>query len=1200
MNPFAGPSPLSSANPIFGRDRELRELSYLLTSQRIVVLHSPSGAGKSSLLNARGALLDRMKRNVQVFPVARVKAEAPATAPNRFVWSVITDFTGGAHSFDTLGQFAADRISKPSLLVIDQFEEILRVDPMGEKNVGVKREFFRQLGDMLLNGNVWALLVLREDYLAPLDPYRRMVPTHLQNRYRIDLLSRDAAAHAMQGTAQSGGRKFTDDALAALVSNLAKVKVTDAEGNTAEGDGDSIEPLQLQVVCRDLWGEGGGDITLDEVSRRGDVGKALANYYAAAVSAAAQGNVRAEYAIRQWIGTRLITSSKTRDQVRRTEPATGGLDNAYLDRLIDDAHLLRAEERLGAPWLELAHDRLVDPVLESNLHWFEEKLSEWEKRARAWQGEGDEALRQTYLVTGPERAKAAQWAKENPESRVDMQGYLAACASRQKEADRKRRAALRLRVALAFCLLLAIAAAAAAALAYNAKLEADFAQAAAEASRATAVGQKAIADEKTGEAQVEKKAAGDALTTATENAEAARLAQADAEARLLMSASTATAGEIAQHGLWAAASLKVKVLPDALSTLYEVRNQLPLFVATKNDLRIDAPPALIADPKPGDASHAWIFVGSDSGLLRYELKNGAMNESGKWTSPLATPILGISTQGNVVAAWGKGKVFVIDDGTAAPGKVTVLTTPTTIKSVSGRSYTEGETPAHVEISPGGKWIAMVDQDRLLTVWQRRSEGEWSEPQQPFRATAVARQVAIDDDWIAVSSADGSGFRFSRPREMFGTFVFPQKTVEGYFGGQGGVDESITAIAIRGDLVALGGSQGTLAWANLGDTLKGYTPPPPPVSQFDKSIERIFLPPGNRVNALLQLRDPRQESSRVVDLSGTISASIPGKWAVVQPIASSGNPSFSGSLAASVTDVFALGVFFVEPGYAEDGQMRGECLLNSAGTSMVCRPRYDDASPPYTLGETRPTPFKENLRNPAVAKYLTMNGHFVLVQKPDQAEVIDRVSGATTTVRIPLGYELSRFAVDPSGTMMAAVDPNDRLVLVNVRRNAVLKAWGVVWPGARLAIDGGGKRIAALNGTLLSLFDAVSGTVKTRTVAGAAGVAFSAENDRLLTFGETGNVEVFDAADLTPVAAFALPLPPSQKPDSVALSANALVVTARGSDGQAIRRILPPLDPATLISDVCKRLNNVNLTKEQWARRAGNTPYVRVCPGGAGA
>ena len=51
-NPFVGPRPLQQGEPLYGRSVEVRELFNRLQARRIVVLHAPSGAGKSSLVHA--------------------------------------------------------------------------------------------------------------------------------------------------------------------------------------------------------------------------------------------------------------------------------------------------------------------------------------------------------------------------------------------------------------------------------------------------------------------------------------------------------------------------------------------------------------------------------------------------------------------------------------------------------------------------------------------------------------------------------------------------------------------------------------------------------------------------------------------------------------------------------------------------------------------------------------------------------------------------------------------------------------------------------------------------------------------------------------------------------------------------------------------------------------------------------------------
>lgn len=85
-NPYVGPRAFTEAEGarFFGREREAEELFHLLLARRLVLLHSPSGAGKSSLIQAR--LIPRLRNaGFLVHPIVRVGAELPAgAAGNRF------------------------------------------------------------------------------------------------------------------------------------------------------------------------------------------------------------------------------------------------------------------------------------------------------------------------------------------------------------------------------------------------------------------------------------------------------------------------------------------------------------------------------------------------------------------------------------------------------------------------------------------------------------------------------------------------------------------------------------------------------------------------------------------------------------------------------------------------------------------------------------------------------------------------------------------------------------------------------------------------------------------------------------------------------------------------------------------------------------------------------------------------------------
>src|SRR5262249_1463510 len=98
-NPYPGPRPFRSGETLYGRDREITQLFYLLSAERIVVLHAPSGAGKSSLIHA--GLVPRLQRErFDVWPIIRLSLEPGGDAPaahgcNRFVHSAILTLEDG-------------------------------------------------------------------------------------------------------------------------------------------------------------------------------------------------------------------------------------------------------------------------------------------------------------------------------------------------------------------------------------------------------------------------------------------------------------------------------------------------------------------------------------------------------------------------------------------------------------------------------------------------------------------------------------------------------------------------------------------------------------------------------------------------------------------------------------------------------------------------------------------------------------------------------------------------------------------------------------------------------------------------------------------------------------------------------------------------------------------------------------------------
>ena len=101
-----------------------------------------------------------------------------------------------------------------------------------------------------------------------------------------------------------------DDAADRLVDDLRRVKVQSGDSVTDEL-GPSVEPVQLQVVCRQLWDSLAEDddvIDLDDIEALGDVNGTLAEFIVGQVQAAAVRTGVSDREIRTWFDKSWITS----------------------------------------------------------------------------------------------------------------------------------------------------------------------------------------------------------------------------------------------------------------------------------------------------------------------------------------------------------------------------------------------------------------------------------------------------------------------------------------------------------------------------------------------------------------------------------------------------------------------------------------------------------------------------------------------------------------------------------------------------------------------------------------------------------------------------------------------------------------------------------------------------------------------------
>lgn len=401
-NPYVGPRPYERGDRhnFYGRNREARELRALIVAEREVLFYAQSGAGKTSLLNAMVIPALEEKRFL-VLPVARVGSDLPPEIEPEAVDNV---FSFGAlltlaqeetppeallgHTLLTFleeyyPESASPKPNTPLVLIFDQFEELFTThrDRWQEAD-----GFFRQVREALdALPRLGVVFAMREDYVAALDPYAPLLPRRLRARFRMERLGPNGARAAVEEPARNAGHTFAPDAAEHLVDDLRRIKVQRYAGAGEETvAGPFVEPVQLQVVCHQMWEnlpeQPDHVIKWKEVARYGNIDRALTDFYELSLAQVIQKTdvgihlqQVGERRLRRWFDEQLITPMQTRGLVMQGREETAGLPNAAVS-VLEKRHLIRADVRAGARWYELTHDRFIEPIQESNKLWNEKSL----------------------------------------------------------------------------------------------------------------------------------------------------------------------------------------------------------------------------------------------------------------------------------------------------------------------------------------------------------------------------------------------------------------------------------------------------------------------------------------------------------------------------------------------------------------------------------------------------------------------------------------------------------------------------------------------------------------------------------------------------------------------------------------------------------------------------------------------------------
>ena len=400
------------------------------------MLYSVSGLGKSSLLNAGVMYRLRERRH---WPVS-VRVNDPTTP----VVELIRKQIEAAALADPTVELLRDPTAEPApadprlwdvlasleiwrrndlqqlVIVLDQFEELFTLGWADTERHRFIAEFGEVLRGFRLEGpgddapatnampppRVKFVIVIREDSLGELEALSRDVPQIMHNRFRLEPLRLDQAEAAirepaMMDDARLGSSRFAySQAASDLILDFLRTRTV--RGTVVHAD--AVDPSQLQIVCQFVErsilpnkqpSEADGPIEIDDADLGGRDGLegVLRHFYQRTLQTFP---VARQRAVRNLCENGLINKSRRRlsldeEEIERTFAVTPD----DLKQLVDE-RLLRADPRLDSVYYELAHDTLIDPILDHR----EELKAQHARRRRQWIVAGAVAAGLAALVVG--------------------------------------------------------------------------------------------------------------------------------------------------------------------------------------------------------------------------------------------------------------------------------------------------------------------------------------------------------------------------------------------------------------------------------------------------------------------------------------------------------------------------------------------------------------------------------------------------------------------------------------------------------------------------------------------------------------------------------------------------------------------------------------------------------------------------------
>ncbi len=372
----------------FGREKEVEKLYEMTFQSNLLLIYGASGTGKTSLIQCGLAncletynwLPLTIRRNADI-------NQSLEYALNKAIESKDEDKGKSYNSLSLVQKIEVLRMKyfRPVYLIFDQFEELYIGENKKEQEI-----FYQSIKELLLlNQHVKVIISMREEYLAHLYDFEKIVPVILRKKLRVEAMSRENIKEVLDGIGKNSLVSFKEEESDDFIDKIF-------ERLGAGTDGLDLPSLQILFdklylnITNDRSYSSGAEFSITRFEEMGDFGDVLLDLLKSLVK-----KCEVKYGIKDiyiWSTlTQLTTLQGTKQARSKTEIQVEGLRENERDKILSIFESERILLANGQGKYEFRHDALAKRVYDNN----EVKIKIEEQLQR--KVEDKESLTETFL-----------------------------------------------------------------------------------------------------------------------------------------------------------------------------------------------------------------------------------------------------------------------------------------------------------------------------------------------------------------------------------------------------------------------------------------------------------------------------------------------------------------------------------------------------------------------------------------------------------------------------------------------------------------------------------------------------------------------------------------------------------------------------------------------------------------------------------